>query len=162
MIDSWMPRKLEPGFDATNSMLSDLITSTMKSPPDRSRTSDSGSRPGSSSRAGAGAAPARGPCAAAAGAAAAGAWAAMASGTRAAAPVTAAPFRKSRRSTDFFGMESPKARSLLPFKEIAQRVRDGVRALDRGQMAGFREDRQRRLREGLMKLPRHLDRRRVV
>src|SRR5260370_41533570 len=36
MIDSWSPRKLEPGFEQMYSMLSDLMTSTMKSEPVRS------------------------------------------------------------------------------------------------------------------------------
>src|ERR1700680_2736688 len=36
MMDSWMPRKLDPGFAQTYSNPSDLITSTMKSDPVRS------------------------------------------------------------------------------------------------------------------------------
>src|SRR5580692_2228643 len=36
MIDSWMPRKLDPGLAHTYSNPSDLITSTMKSDPVRS------------------------------------------------------------------------------------------------------------------------------
>src|SRR6267378_2647706 len=36
MMDSWSPRKLEPGFEQMYSMLSDLMTSTMKSEPVRS------------------------------------------------------------------------------------------------------------------------------
>src|SRR6266545_6077841 len=100
MIDSWMPRKLEPGFDATYSKPSDLITSTMKSPPGRSVVKASPSGVGSTSRGGVGAA---GPCGAAAGDGAAAA--ATDAGTRAAAPVTAALFRKFRRATEvFFGM----------------------------------------------------------
>src|SRR5512145_2332390 len=95
-----MPRKLEPGFEATYSMFSDLRTSTMKSPPGRSVVSSSATTAGgSASRAAAGAAGARGPWVADAGDAA---WAAAAteSGTSAAALVTAAPFRKFRRSTE--------------------------------------------------------------
>src|SRR5258707_13150248 len=36
MMDSCSPRKLEPGFEQMYSMLSDLMTSTMKSEPVRS------------------------------------------------------------------------------------------------------------------------------
>src|SRR5690348_9047031 len=41
MTDSWRPRKLEPGFEQTYSMPSDLMTSTMKSEPVRSAVSTS-------------------------------------------------------------------------------------------------------------------------
>src|SRR5438105_5449475 len=93
-----MPRKLEPGLAATYSRLSDFSTSTMKSPPGRSVVTMSASRAGSLSRGatGAVAGPATG---ATAGAVCASAPAALP--TRA-APVTAALFRKSRRSTDPF------------------------------------------------------------
>src|SRR5262245_46880712 len=90
-----MPRKLEPGLAATNSKFSDLITSTMKSPPGRSVVSTSTVEDGSVSRAGVGALGEPGVeiCGGAAEAAA---------GTSAAAPVTAALLRKPRRSTDSF------------------------------------------------------------
>src|ERR1700752_1693278 len=35
MTDSWRPRKLEPGLEQTYSIPSDLMTSTMKSEPER-------------------------------------------------------------------------------------------------------------------------------
>ena len=96
MIDSWMPRKLEPGFDATYSKSRDFNTSTMKSPPGRSVVMASTSAGGSVSRAAAGAgvrasaAAGAGPCAAEV----------TAPGSSAAAPVAAVPFRKPRRSTE--------------------------------------------------------------
>jgi hypothetical protein len=57
MIDSWMPRKLDPGFDATYSKSSVLMTSTMKSPPGRSVVRTSVSPDGSVSRGAMGAGP---------------------------------------------------------------------------------------------------------
>ena len=50
MIDSWMPRKLEPAFDATYSKSSDLRTSSMKSLPGRPVGPASTSTTGSTSR----------------------------------------------------------------------------------------------------------------
>src|ERR1051326_6921676 len=119
MIDSWMPRKLDPGFAAMYSRFSDLSTSTMKSPPGRSvvRTSTSGEGSASGRAIGA-----------VAGAAAAGAAACCccASGRAvlptSAAPVTAALFRKSRRGTDPFCDIG-----LYPFLALVQRG-DGPRA----------------------------------
>jgi hypothetical protein len=98
-----MPRKLEPGFEATYSKLSDFRMSTMKSPPGRSvvRTS---TPVGSASRGGVGA----GPPACAGGAACGAAAEATASGTSAAAPVTAAPLRKPLRSTEPCAMVSSR------------------------------------------------------
>src|SRR5436853_292420 len=98
MIDSWMPRKLDPGLAATYSRLSDFNTSTMKSPPGRSVVTMSASSDGSLSR---------GAIGAVAGAATAGVCGAVCAAAPAApptraAPVTAALFRKSRRSTDPF------------------------------------------------------------
>src|SRR6266853_1385488 len=92
MIDSWIPRKFDPGFAQTYSNPSDLITSTMKSDPVRSTVSTSAADGTSVSAAadiGGGATrfTSAGGAATAAGPAA-----------NAAAP-TAAPFRKSRRST---------------------------------------------------------------
>src|SRR6266550_9230376 len=98
MIDSWMPRKLEPGFAATYSKLSDLRTSTMKSPPGRSVVTMSPSRDGSVSLGAIGAV--AGPFAGCAGDGVC-APVAVAPPTTA-APVTAALFRKSRRSTEPF------------------------------------------------------------
>src|ERR1041385_2076305 len=95
-----MPRKLEPGLAATYSRLSDFSTSTMKSPPGRSVVTISASSEGSVSRGAIGAvAGLAGAAAGAGGAVCASAPAALP--TRA-APVTAALFRKSRRSTDPF------------------------------------------------------------
>src|SRR5687767_3356990 len=102
MIDSWRPRKLEPGFDAMYSMLRLLMTSTMKSPPGRSVVRTSTWPDGSTSRGVVGAEAGAGRCPW-------GGWAgegacapAIEPGTNAAAPVTAACFRKSRRPTDRF------------------------------------------------------------
>src|SRR5262245_11818883 len=92
MIDSWIPRKLDPGLAATYSKSSDLITSTMKSPPGRSVVSTSTVGDGSVSRGGVGALADGG--AEICGAASAGVAAA---GTNAAAPDTAALFRNPRR-----------------------------------------------------------------
>ena len=86
MIDSWMPRKLDPGLDATYSKSSDLMTSTMKSPPGRSVVMTSPSD-GSTSRGGMGA----DACEAAV--VCRGSPAAALPGTSAAAPVTAALFK---------------------------------------------------------------------
>src|SRR2546429_7944701 len=96
MIDSWRPRKLEPGLAHTYSKPSDLITSTMKSDPERSMVKTSifdGVPTSASGDIGGGAAAARG----------AGAADAPVTGfaTSTAAPA-AAPFRKSRRSTTVF------------------------------------------------------------
>src|SRR5579862_4387964 len=96
MMDSWSPRKLDPGFAQTYSNPSDLITSTMKSAPVRSAVRPS-APDGTSASAAAdiGGGTVRfgsaGGAATAAGAAA-----------RAAAPA-AAPFRKFLRSTPTLG-----------------------------------------------------------
>src|SRR6185436_13141674 len=122
MIDSWMPRKLEPGLAATYSRLSALSTSTMKSPPGRSVVTTSASSEGSVSR---------GATGALAGATAAGAcgvaWAptAAAPPTRA-APVTAALFRKSRRSTDPFFAISLSSADLKARRYVHDRIRRDV------------------------------------
>src|SRR5438067_3195670 len=93
-----MPRKLDPGLAATYSRLSDFSTSTMKSPPGRSVVTISASSAGSVSRGATGAV--AGPAAAGADGAV---WAsAPAALPTMAAPVTAALFRKSRRSTEPF------------------------------------------------------------
>src|SRR6266849_6098027 len=89
-----MPRKLEPGLAATYSKFRALRTSTMKSPPGRSVVSTSISPVGSFSFGKLGAdagrdAPACGACAAGG----------AAPPANAAAPVTAALFRKLRRLT---------------------------------------------------------------
>src|SRR5262245_854728 len=90
-----MPRKLDPGLAATYSKSSDLMTSTMKSPPGLSVVNISTVEGGSISRGGVGAMAVAGPCCAAA---------FVAPGTSAAAPaaapVTAALLRKPRRSTE--------------------------------------------------------------
>src|SRR5215204_1351554 len=92
-----MPRKLEPGLEAMNSKFSVLITSTMKSPPGRSVVRTSTLPAGSASRG------ATGALAWAAGAAWGLSLAAVAArAPSAAALVTAAVFRKSRRSTECF------------------------------------------------------------
>src|ERR1700757_609702 len=52
MTDSCSPRKLEPGFEQTYSMPSDLMTSTMKSEPVRSAVSTSAREGDSTSAAG--------------------------------------------------------------------------------------------------------------
>src|SRR5690349_17402975 len=52
MTDSCNPRKLEPGFEQTYSMPSDLMTSTMKSEPVRSAVSTSAREGVSTSAAG--------------------------------------------------------------------------------------------------------------
>src|SRR3954465_10699514 len=91
-----MPRKLEPGFEATNSKLRDLITSTMKSEPERSRTEIISTSP-------LGSASGRGTAGSfAAGCAASWARAVPEPATRVAIPPTAAVFRNLRRSRPLF------------------------------------------------------------
>jgi len=92
MMDSWMPRKLDPGFAQTYSNPSDLITSTMKSDPVRSAVRTSVAAGTSvSAAADMGGGTVRFSSAGSA---------AMLAGTAAnAAAPTAAPFRKFRRST---------------------------------------------------------------
>src|SRR5688500_3624267 len=89
-----MPRKLDPGLEATYSKSSDLMTSTMKSPPGLSVVMTSPPSGGSASRA------AMGADACGAAAVCRGSFATAAPGTRAAAPVTAALLRKSRRGRE--------------------------------------------------------------
>src|SRR6185295_14865898 len=124
MIDSWMPRKLEPGLAATYSRLSALRTSTMKSPPGRSVVTMSTSGDGSASL---------GAIGALAGAAAAGTAVAVCASAAAAlptkaAPVTAALFRKSRRSTEAFFFIVAVAYNPQRFMAIRQLALHGLLA----------------------------------
>src|SRR5262245_25366787 len=86
MIDSWRPRKLEPGLAHTYSKPRALIVSTMKSDPARPPVSASGSAAGAP---GAGSAAPPGPCALA-----------LAAGAAMAAPTAAACRMNSRRGEE--------------------------------------------------------------
>src|SRR5579871_5191898 len=115
MIDSWMARKLDPGFAHTYSNPSDLITSTMKSDPVRSAVSTSLTEGTSVSAAGdiAGGAVR---------AASAGAFAETAAGTAASA---AAPFKKCRRSISAFVVASFLRNSELDTLAMARHLSCG-------------------------------------
>src|SRR4029079_2829744 len=103
MIDSCRPSKLEPGFAATYSMPSVLITSTMKSEAGFSTRRDETAAGGGSVSARSCAPP--GTAGAAVGEAASGGCASAAAGAlraTTAAALTAAPFRNRRRPTADF------------------------------------------------------------
>src|ERR1700732_4578764 len=131
MTDSWRPRKLEPGLEQTYSMPSDLMTSTMKSEPERVsvRTSSFAGVPISVSagRGGGGALRASICCA----------REAVGLAANAAAP-TAALLRNARRSMELVGAEP-----FLDLRTITPPQQPRMRLYHRRAMHGGKEKRRK-------------------